>query len=192
MQDSVKTLVWYLSTTQELRPPIIELGSCPAPDQVGYSDMRPFFRDKTYIGCDVKQGPGVDRIEDAMSLSFSSSYAGTILCLDTIEHIEDPIRAVGEMYRVLSLNGILILTTHMWAPVHMPDYDYWRFTLSCMRDVLLKEFRYKEILFQGEESFPHNIIGLAAKAEENPFQIDLGYLNRMQPWPYPFPYQKWE
>lgn len=188
MRNSVKTLIWYLSSTHELVPPIVELGSKQVKNQIGFADLRPFFRDKQYIGCDGELGPGVDKIENIEAMTFKDGTIHTILCLDTIEHIRNPLKAVGEIHRILAEDGILILTSHMYAPVHY-KMDYWRFTPQCFRDIILAQFGTKEILIQGESTFPELIAGLASKGSHNPFHVDLEELNTMLPWPYPFPFQ---
>ncbi len=197
MRDDVKSLVWYMSTTHDLNPPIVEIGSRAATGHPSFVDMRPFFKDKKYIGCDLQEGPGVDRIEDVMNLSFPNGFAHTVLCLDTIEHVADPVRATSEMFRILHEDGVIVITTHMYAPMHMPDYDYWRITPTCMQDVILKQFDCKIVLIQGNRNYPHNVVGIGVKSPVNVAvkprtKIDFRALNGMLPWPYPFPYVDYE
>lgn len=189
MRASVKTLIWYLSSTHDLKAPIVDLGSRQAMGQHGFADLRPFFKGKEYRGCDAEAGVGVDGIENIEALSFKDKSIPTILCLDTIEHVANPLQAMKEMYRCLTDDGVLILTSHMYAPVHY-KIDYWRFTAQCFKEVLLKEFPEKEILIQGEPNFPENIVGIASKGVPNPFKIDMDELNGMLPWPYPFMFQR--
>jgi len=185
LRDNVKTLIWYLSETHELPEPIIEIGSYQCIGQVGYADLRPFFKGKKYIGCDIQQGPGVNRIENVESLNFKDREIATCLFLDTIEHVGNPIKAMQEIYRCLNSDGILIMTSHMWFPIHLKP-DYWRFTPSCFYAILLKEFPIKEIYTQGEPTFPHFVAGLACKNKEKSFQVDLVKLNSMLPYPLGF------
>jgi len=188
MRDSIKIFIQYISSFN-LPEPIIEIGSRQEVGQIGYADMRPFFTSKEYIGCDQKGSIGVDRIEDAHHLSFSDNYVGTCLCLETIEHILHPTQVMLEIHRVLKKNGIVIISTHMLAPIHEKD-DYWRFTPRCMHDILLWSFSTKEVYIQGEPSFPQTVLGIASKTSIP--QINLQYLNSMMPFSYPFPFAKWE
>lgn len=191
MRLSVKTLIWYLSSTHELKEPIVELGSRQAVSQVGFADLRPLFPNKKYMGCDAEAGVGVDQIEDMQALSFKDESIRTILCVDTIEHVAHPLQVMKEIYRCLTDDGILVLSSHMYAPVHY-KIDYWRFTPQCFEKILLNDFRSKEILIQGEPTFPELIAGLASKQKQSPFHINLDELNTMLPWTYPFPFRRLE
>lgn len=191
MRLSIKTLIWYLSSTHELKEPIVELGSRQVVSQIGFADLRPLFPNKKYIGCDAEAGVGVNKIEDMQALSFKDESIRTILCLDTIEHVADPFQAMKEIYRCLTDDGILVLSSHMYAPVHY-KIDYWRFTPQCFEKILLNDFRTKEILIQGEATFPELIAGLASKQKQSPFHIKLDELNTMLPWTYPFSFRRLE
>lgn len=189
MRDSIKTFVWYISAAFPCNPPIVEIGSYQPSSQVGYADLRPFFRGREYIGCDVIPGVGVDKIEDVEHLSFPDNSIPTLLCLETLEHVRDPFKAMDEMYRVLSPDGMLLLSSHMWFPVHYTP-DYWRFTPQCFKEILLQKFGYKKIYFQGEAKFPHCLVGVAGKCAEYAYKykIELDRLNSMLPCPYPWPF----
>src|ERR1700712_5003820 len=75
-----------------LPEPIVEFGSLQVePGQP--NDLRPLFPGRKFIGTDFRPGPGVDQIEDLRRLSFADGEVGTALCLDTLEHCEDPMAA---------------------------------------------------------------------------------------------------
>ncbi len=62
-----------------------------------------------------------------------------IICDQVLEHVKQPFHAVDEMYRVLSHNTILILTTVFMYPIHEHPKDYWRFSPEALRE-LCKDF----------------------------------------------------
>lgn len=61
----------------------MEIGAFQVAGQEKISDLRPLFPGKTYVGCDMQTGPGVDRLEDIHNLSFRSGQVGTFLLADT-------------------------------------------------------------------------------------------------------------
>jgi SAM-dependent methyltransferase len=69
--------------------------------------------------CDLK----VKRVvADASQLPFRAAAFGTILCLETIEHVDKPQRVAGEIARVAADTAILLLTTPpKWRYAFAPD-----------------------------------------------------------------------
>jgi 2-polyprenyl-3-methyl-5-hydroxy-6-metoxy-1,4-benzoquinol methylase len=47
----------------------------------------------------MREGLGVDRILDLHDIDLPSESAGTIICLDTLEHVEYPHRALEDICR---------------------------------------------------------------------------------------------
>jgi SAM-dependent methyltransferase len=190
LRHSVQTLVWYLATHFDCATPIVDIGSRQSPNQLVTADLRQFFRGKEYIGCDTELGVGVDRVENIERLSFEDESVSTLLCVDTLEHVEDPLRAMEEVRRVLKPDGLVVVTSHMYAPVHY-NPDYWRFTPQCFDKLILRGFGARSILVAGEEHFPEVVAAIATKADALPFAVDVNELNSMLSWPYPFGYRQW-
>ena len=101
MRENIRNLVALFSQKVPLNGTVVEIGALQVPGQEGYADMRPFFKNQTFIGCDMRPGTGVDRIENVLNLSFADETIETVLMLDTLEHVSNPFRAVSEIKRVL-------------------------------------------------------------------------------------------
>jgi SAM-dependent methyltransferase len=162
MRESIRQLVEIVAATLPVKEPIVEFGSFQIPIQVDYADMRLFFPGKEYLGCDMRPGPGVDRIEDLHDITMPTESAGTILILDTLEHVEYPRKALEQVYRVLKPDGIVLVTSVLNYPIHDFPNDYWRFTPEGLKS-LLKSFSFCFVDALGEERFPHTVVGLAFK-----------------------------
>src|SRR5574341_1616961 len=93
--------------------PVVEFGSFQVPGQDDISDLRIFFPDKKYIGADMRQGPGVDRVLNLHQIDLPDESVGTVLMLDTLEHVEYPRKAIDEVLRILKPAGVLILGSVM-------------------------------------------------------------------------------
>ena len=157
----ITNFVGELAHLIDLPEPIVEFGSLQVePDQMG--DLRPVFPDKMFIGTDMRPGLGVDRIEDLRSLSFADGEVGTALCLDTLEHCEDPLTACRELHRVVRTGGVCAVASVMWFPIHAYPHDYWRFTPEGMR-MLLAPFDHVWVTGIGHPQLPTQVVGVAGK-----------------------------
>ena len=55
----------------------------------------------------MRPGPGVDRVEDVSAISLPDGSAGTVLCIETFEHVFEVRRAFDEVFRILKPGGAL-------------------------------------------------------------------------------------
>lgn len=71
-------------------------------------------------------------------LPLADGEAGTVLCTETLEHVEDPAAFLRELRRALAAGGRLILTVPFAARWHFVPYDYWRFTPTGLERLLMQ------------------------------------------------------
>ena len=89
-----------------------------------------------------------DIIGDIHNLPFKDNSQEAILCIAVLEHVENPIRAFEEMYRVLEPGGYLFVYVPFLYYYHAEKGyygDYWRFTEDGLRS-LSKSFSSAEIM----------------------------------------------
>lgn len=167
MRRSIKQFIKIITETLPIQEPIYEFGSLQVPGQEGFADLRPFFPGKEYVGADICEGPrapGVDRILNLHEIDLPSESVGTVLVLDTLEHVEFVRKAIAEVYRILKPNGVLVISSVMNFPIHEYPSDYWRFTPEAFKSLLSNaHFSSFFIDFAGNESFPHTVIGVGFK-----------------------------
>jgi Methyltransferase domain len=167
MRPHLREFFERCATTLACPELIVEIGAFQVAGQEKISDLRPLFPGKTYIGCDMQTGPGVDRLEDIHNLSFRSAEVGTFLLADTLEHVADPQRAMHEIYRCLRDDGVVIYSSVMNFPIQAYPNDYWRFTPEAFR-ALAGDFPRAMIFFCGPSEFPHTVCGIATKNNYDP------------------------
>lgn len=91
-----------------------------------------------YIGVDMQNGRGVDRV---MSVSFLSDQLGPesfglVVSTEMLEHVQDWRWAVTQLKRVTEPGGHLLVTTR--SPgfgYHGYPHDFWRFTEADFREI---------------------------------------------------------
>jgi len=178
MRQNVKDFVSIAAATLPLQEPIFEFGSLQVPGQEGFADLRPLFPGREYVGVDMRMGPGVDKVLDLHDIELPSGSAGTVLCLDTLEHVEYPHRALEEIFRILKPGGMAVIASVMLFEIHDFPHDYWRFTPQAFSSIL-KPFSEAFVGFAGYRHFPHTVVGIGFKGSVP----DLSKLNaRYEQW----------
>lgn len=183
MQESVRRFVKCCAETMQCKGPIYEFGSLQVPGQEGYADMRQFFQGLDYIGCDMRAGAGVDRIENLeKGISLGDNIASVVLCLETIEHIFNVFKAIEEMKRIIKRDeGVLIMSSLFDFGIHSHPFDYWRFTPECFRR-LLSDFDVTIVVAQGDPTSPRSVFGMGVRTKDKDKWKDIlsGIANKFQ------------
>lgn len=107
--------------------------------------VRALFKGMDYTGLDMTAGENVDVVANAHELPFDDASFDCITCLEMLEHDNRPLETMAEIYRTLKPGGLVIITARSLAtPLHGYPDDYWRFTMSGLRE-LLKDFTDVEV-----------------------------------------------
>src|SRR3954451_4520522 len=133
MQPVVRAFVEDVLEATAPPDPVVEFGSMQVEAEQN-GDLRPLFAGRDFTGTDFREGPGVDRVEDLRNLTFEDGSVGTAICLETLEHCEDPLAACRELGRVTS--GVCLVSTSFLLGIHGYPNDYFRFTPEAMRSML--------------------------------------------------------
>lgn len=114
-----------------------------------------------YVSVDFQRThPELTLVADVERLPFSQRDFGTVLCVEVLEHVPHPQKAVAELFRVLQPGGHLIVTVPHYMYAHNEPYDYFRYTQYGLR-LLLEEagFEVVELLPSGGFlSFLHHLM----------------------------------
>jgi len=165
MRQAVKDFVKVCSLNLPIKDPVYEFGSLRVEGQDEYADLRPFFSANEYVGADMREGLGVDVVLNLHKIDLPANSVGTILLMDTLEHVEYLRKAMDEIYKILKPGGVLIMSSLMDFAIHDHPFDYWRFTPEAFKS-LLKPFDFSIVDFAGKEDFPHTVVGIAFKGED--------------------------
>lgn len=60
----------------------------------------------------------------------------TAICLEVLEHVPQPFRAIDEICRILKPNGTFVVSVPNLQRLHMEPYDYFRYTRHGLRHML--------------------------------------------------------
>jgi SAM-dependent methyltransferase len=67
---------------------------------------------------------GVDIVSDITDIPEPDASFDAILCTEVLEHLPDPVRALGELSRLLKIDGTLIITAPFCSLAHFAPYHY--------------------------------------------------------------------
>jgi SAM-dependent methyltransferase len=167
MRDPVRAFCEAAVRAFDLPDPVVEFGAFQVAGQAGRGDLRALFPGRAYVGCDLRPGPGVDRIEDVSAPTFADGEVGTALCFETLEHVFEVRRAFDALARVLKPGGVLVASAPFHFHVHAHPDDYWRLTPSAWRR-LLEPYALRVVAALGTEKRPHGVFALAVKPPAPP------------------------
>ena len=163
MRPQIRCFVSACAACLNLAGPLVEVGAKRHPSQDRLANLRTVFPGREFLGCDMEDGPGVDRIENLERLTFADGEVGTFILCDTLEHVRNLAAAMNELKRCLNPStGILVSTSVMLFPVHGFPNDYWRFTPEGFRE-LAKDFPWVATFYGGDPNFPHTVAMVEAR-----------------------------
>jgi SAM-dependent methyltransferase len=171
MRPFVRAFVEDCVEQLPLRGPVVEIGSRPAETQEDIAFLRDLVGIQPYVGCDIQPGTNVDLVTDIHRLPFRDQSVGTVVCVEVLEHVHDPIRAVEEIRRVLVPGGTAILTSVMFMPVHAHPWDFWRFTPEGFAQ-LLDSFETSLAFGYGMDVLPEGVQGVGIKGPHPGLTLD--------------------
>lgn len=102
---------------------------------------------------------------DAQNLPINDSSVDSVALLDVLEHLNKPENCIKEIYRVMKTSGVLCLQVPFIYPIHDAPYDYHRWTLFGLTNLLKSNsFKIETTHSQGNISETFSLltnIGLA-------------------------------
>jgi SAM-dependent methyltransferase len=157
--------------------PVVEFGSMQV--EAGQdADLRPLFAGRDFTGTDFRAGPGVDRVEDLRALALDDDSVGTAICLETLEHCEDPLAACRELARVTAPGGACLVSTPFLLGIHGYPNDYFRFTPEAMRAMLGAGFDAVWTTGVGDPGSPLWVFAVAVNGR--PLEVSLADFPRLR------------
>lgn len=82
----------------------------------------------TYVGVDHVDNARAELKGPVEALPVDDGSFDVVLCSQVLEHCDDPVKAVSELYRVTAPGGRVLVSTHGVMPYHPSPTDYWRWT----------------------------------------------------------------
>jgi SAM-dependent methyltransferase len=148
----------------DFQGPILEVGSYQVTGQADIANLRALFPGREYLGVDARPGPGVDEIANVEDLPYADASFGTVIAMNTFEHVPHFWRGFEEVYRVLRPDGALLICCPFFFHIHSHPSDYWRFTPQAF-DLLLSEYPTRILGWHGPRNRPAGVWALAFREQ---------------------------
>ncbi len=113
-----------------------------------YKDL---FKNCDYKTLDLDATSSPDIVGDIHNIPLNNESVDAVLCHSLLEHVQNPIRAVSEIHRILKWNGKIFGYVPSIYPYHARKgiyEDHWRFFDDTLK-FLLKDFQKVEIVKRG-------------------------------------------
>jgi SAM-dependent methyltransferase len=95
----------------------------------GDKPYQPYFSAASeFVGVDIGENPHADVTGRVEALPLEDAGFDVVLCIQVLEHVDDPAQAVRELHRVVKPGGRVLAATHGTYVYHPGPVDHWRWT----------------------------------------------------------------
>lgn len=115
--------------------------------QKGMKRYEPLFKNSDYKTLDNVPDYSPDILGDIKNIPMGDNSVDAVICLSVLEHIDEPLKAVSEIYRILKPGGKCLVALPFLYSYHANKgyyKDFYRFTEDGVR-YLFKNFSSLEI-----------------------------------------------
>lgn len=102
------------------------------------------LHDKRVINVDIMPYPGVSIVAEASAIPLPAQSVDAMIFDNVFEHITDPGKVIKETVRLLKSGGHLYIATPFMYPFHSSPYDYNRWTIGGLKELVGPSFEIVE------------------------------------------------
>lgn len=131
---------WLKKECADITGDVLSIGSMGDRDNEGGYYRHYFKSASVYLTSDTDESSEI-YLDVRDMKSIPDRRFNCVFVSGVLEHVDDFMKAVSEIGRVLTMGGVLILGVPFRQPIHMFPDDYWRFTPFGIEYMLKKDFQ---------------------------------------------------
>jgi len=118
--------------------------------------LEPLFDD--YIGLDMREGDNVDVVANSHQTPFDDNTFDRVVCVEMLEHDDNPFKTLEEIKRILKPNGTVVLAASgINFPKHSYPSDFFRYTAEGI-GALMVGFKEIEVREDEDEAYGFGVV----------------------------------
>lgn len=98
-----------------------------------YSRYIDLFKFDEYVKMNTEPGKNTDLVGKIENIPSEDATFDSIVCTQVLGDVFEVQKAFSEFYRILRLDGVLLLTENLFDSLHDEPNDFWRFTEHSLR-----------------------------------------------------------
>ena len=160
--DTYRWVARNVSRDEIVGKRIVEVGSYDVNGSL--RDVLGLLQPAEYMGVDIVEGPGVDKICRAENLveTFGEQSFDVVVTSSSMEHIEDWRTALSNMKRVCKNGGMLLFIAPSDWPFHEYPGDFWRYGPEDIREIFSD---FDVLLLEEDKDIPSLVYAKLEKPE---------------------------
>jgi hypothetical protein len=162
MHEHIRAFVKSAVEAFALAGPVYEFGFCPA-GPLERATLRDCFPDSGYVGCDLCDEGDVEHLERFARLPFSDGVARTVVCVNVLGRVLDPLKISRELTRLLAPSGGMLIVSTLAARSGDRGGRASRLHPGLIRQ-LLPGLEVPVVGWQGDLEAPHTVYAAGFKA----------------------------
>ena len=163
MREHLLAFVAAATEAFGLEGPVYEFGASSVDHEGCRDGARDCFAQASYVGCNLSQEACANRLDGLARLPFPDAAARTVICIDTLQYVVDPIRTTQEMTRILAPGGTLVFGSSVDPDTPGPPGRFWRPTHETI-NMMTSGLEATLIGWQGPQRRAHTLFGVGTKS----------------------------